>query len=176
MLRARLAISYRTGRAASWIRKATWSSRPGNSNPTSSLRTLPRGLRRLPNAIATLSLAVAAGAGCAGNSQTREARIPGERQDCQAAAARVTSNSATAETFKTLAWCDETGPAALAGVWRVLPADTVKLRAFFFASSHVRDARISRRHRRRPRIPRVARGSALPRFSCSSRRSIPRRR
>ncbi len=80
--------------------------------------------------------------GCAANSGTREGRIPGERQDCQAAAARLANHAATAETFKTLAWCDQTGPAALAEVWRGLPADTVRLRMFFFASSNIRDRRI----------------------------------
>ena len=80
--------------------------------------------------------------GCAGATATRESRIPGERADCQAAAARLDKNAATAESFRTLAWCDETGPAALAGVWRALPADTVRLRMFFFASANIRDGRI----------------------------------
>jgi hypothetical protein len=87
------------------------------------------------------SLAVAA-IGCATNAATREGRIPGEREDCRAAAAKLSSNAATAESFKTLAWCDETGPAALAAVWRALPPDTVRLRTFLFASSNIRDARI----------------------------------
>jgi hypothetical protein len=80
--------------------------------------------------------------GCATNAATREGRIPGEREDCQAAAARLASKAATAEAFKTLAWCDETGPAALAGVWGALPTDTVRLRTFLSASSNIRDARI----------------------------------
>ena len=80
--------------------------------------------------------------GCVRNAQTRESRIPGERQDCEAAATRLKANSATAEAFRTLAWCDETGPPALAGVWRALPADTVRLRTFLFASAHLRDSRI----------------------------------
>jgi hypothetical protein len=82
------------------------------------------------------------GTACAARAPTRESRIPGEREDCQAAAARLAKNAATRETFTTLAWCDETGPAALAGVWRALPQDTVRLRTFFFASSNIRDARI----------------------------------
>ena len=81
-------------------------------------------------------------AGCVATAGTREARIPGEREDCQAAAAQVTRTTATAESFRTLAWCDETGPGALAGVWRALPSDTVRLRAFLFASANLRDARI----------------------------------
>lgn len=80
--------------------------------------------------------------GCAGATTTRESRIPGERADCQAAAARLEKNAATAESFKTLAWCDETAPAALAAVWRALPSDTVRLRTFFFASANIRDGRI----------------------------------
>ena len=91
--------------------------------------------------LAAALLAVAT-IGCAVNAATREGRIPGEREDCQAAAARLTGNAATAESFKTLAWCDETGPAALAAVWRALPPDTVRLRTFLFASSNIRDARI----------------------------------
>ena len=92
----------------------------------------------------TLAAAMLAGAtiGCATNAATREGRIPGEREDCRAAAARLASKAATAESFKTLAWCDETGPAALAGVWGALPTDTVRLRTFFFASANIRDARI----------------------------------
>jgi hypothetical protein len=88
------------------------------------------------------ALLVVATIGCAANAATREGRIPGEREDCLAAAAKLTGNAATAESFKTLAWCDETGPAALAGVWRTLPPDTVRLRTFLFASSNIRDARI----------------------------------
>jgi len=91
--------------------------------------------------VAGVSLALAT-LGCAANSATREGRIPGERQDCQAAAATLASNAPTAKTFNTLAWCDETGPPALAPVWRALPTDTVRLSAFFFASSNIRDGRI----------------------------------
>lgn len=80
--------------------------------------------------------------GCIGAASTREARIPGEREDCRAAAERLTSNAATPETFTTLAWCDETGPPALAAAWRALPRDTVRLRSFLFASANVRDARV----------------------------------
>jgi hypothetical protein len=80
--------------------------------------------------------------GCASVRNTREGRIPGEREDCQAAATQVAGNKATGATFRTLGWCDETGPAALASVWRTLPADTVRLRAFFGASSNLRDGRI----------------------------------
>lgn len=85
-------------------------------------------------------LAVAAMA-CA-NATTREARIPGARDDCEAAASQVTNKTATAETFRALAWCDETGPTALASAWRSVPADTVRLRTFLFASAHIRDGRI----------------------------------
>lgn len=81
------------------------------------------------------------GMACA-NATTREARIPGARDDCEAAAVQVANNTATAETFKALAWCDETGPSALAATWRSLPADTVRLRTFLSASSHIRDGRI----------------------------------
>jgi hypothetical protein len=86
--------------------------------------------------------AVALITACAASSGTREARIPGEREDCRAAAAQLTRPAATAESFRTLAWCDETGPAALAGVWRAMPSDTVRLRAFLFASANLRDGRI----------------------------------
>ena len=57
-------------------------------------------------------------AGCATSSGTREGRIPGERRDCRAAAAQLATGKAVAKTFTTLAWCDETGPDALASVWR----------------------------------------------------------
>jgi hypothetical protein len=98
----------------------------------------------MPNAFITT---VAAGAvagilACATTTTTREGRIPGERDDCRAAADRLTADQATVETFRTLAWCDETGPVALASVWRALPTDTVRLRGFLTASAHVRDARI----------------------------------
>jgi hypothetical protein len=79
--------------------------------------------------------------GCA-SASTRESRIPGEREDCQAAASQLAANKSTAATFRTLGWCDETGPAALASVWRALPADTVRLRAFLGASANLRDGRI----------------------------------
>jgi hypothetical protein len=83
-----------------------------------------------------------AGVACARNAQTRESRIPGEREDCQAAAALLTKNAAKPETFPTLGWCDETGPAALASVWRSLPQDTVRTHKFLLASSNLRDARV----------------------------------
>jgi hypothetical protein len=86
--------------------------------------------------------AVAVSGACATNAATRESRIPGEREDCQAAAAQLTRPTATPESYRTLAWCDETGPAALSGMWRMLPSDTVRLRAFLFASANIRDARI----------------------------------
>ena len=98
-------------------------------------------MRRPRITVAGVSLALAT-LGCVANGTTREGRIPGERQDCQSAAAKLANNAATAQTFNTLAWCDETGPAALAPVWRALPSDTVRLRAFFFASSNIRDGRI----------------------------------
>jgi len=98
---------------------------------------MPTSLR---HTLATLTLAVVA-VGCA-TTNTREGRIPGEREDCQAAASRLASNNATAESFKTLGWCDETGPSALASVWRALPSDTVRLRSFLTASANVRDGRI----------------------------------
>jgi hypothetical protein len=79
---------------------------------------------------------------CATNTATREGRIPGEREDCQAAAALVSSGKATTQTFATLGWCDESGPPALAGVWRALPQDTIRVRAFLGASANVRDGRI----------------------------------
>jgi hypothetical protein len=85
---------------------------------------------------------VVATAACAANATTREARIPGEREDCQAAATQLTRGAPTTESFRTLAWCDETGPAALAGGWRAVPTDTAKLHAFLFASANIRDARI----------------------------------
>jgi hypothetical protein len=81
------------------------------------------------------------GMACA-NATTREARIPGARDDCEAAAVQVANKTATAETFSALAWCDETGPSTLAATWRGLPADTVRLRTFLFASANIRDARI----------------------------------
>ena len=91
-----------------------------------------------------LSLAVLAvlGAACARHASTREARIPGEREDCRAAAALLAKNAAKPETFATLSWCDETGPQALADVWRSLPPDTARLGRFLLASSNLRDARI----------------------------------
>ena len=94
---------------------------------------------RLSLTIAALALT---GAGCARNAQTREARIPGEREDCQAAATLVSKNAAKPETFTTLGWCDETGPAALASVWRSLPQDTLRLHRFLLASSNLRDERV----------------------------------
>ena len=94
---------------------------------------------RLNITIAAVALASTA---CARNAQTREARIPGEREDCQAAATLVAKNAAKPETFTTLGWCDETGPRALADVWRALPQDTARLGKFLLASSNLRDARI----------------------------------
>lgn len=83
----------------------------------------------------------AVGIACA-NATTREGRIPGARDDCEAASVQVANRTAAPETFKALAWCDETGPTALAATWRSLPTDTVRLRTFLFASSHIRDGRI----------------------------------
>jgi hypothetical protein len=103
---------------------------------------MPAPMARVIRAVLTGTWLATALIACAANSATREGRIPGEREDCQAAAGRLAGKTATSETFKTLAWCDETGPAALAAVWRTLPADTVRLRTFFFASSNIRDARI----------------------------------
>ena len=92
---------------------------------------------------AWLAAIFAVGSACAvSKATTRESRIPGEREDCQAAAGQLTRGSATTESLRTLAWCDESGPPALASAWRTLPADTAKLRAFLFASSNIRDARI----------------------------------
>jgi hypothetical protein len=96
-------------------------------------------LIRLRITIAALALTSAA---CAHNAGTRESRIPGEREDCQAAAALLAKNAAKPETFTTLGWCDETGPAALALVWRSLPQDTVRMHKFLLASSNLRDARV----------------------------------
>ena len=84
----------------------------------------------------------AVSAGCATNSNTREGRIPGERRGCRAAAAQLAAGKATPETFGTLAWCDETGPDALAAVWRRPLPDGARLDKFLFASSNIRDARI----------------------------------
>ena len=79
---------------------------------------------------------------CLSNPQTREGRIPGERRDCRAAAAQVATGKTVAKTFATLAWCDETGPDALASVWRGPLPDTSRLDKFLFASGNIRDARI----------------------------------
>ena len=79
---------------------------------------------------------------CLSNPQTREGRIPGERRDCRAAAAQVATGKAVAKTFTTLAWCDETGPDALASVWRGPLPGTSRLDQFLFASGNIRDARI----------------------------------
>ena len=87
-------------------------------------------------------VALAATAGCATNTTTREGRIPGERRDCRAAAAQISAGKAVAETFSTLAWCDETGPDALASVWRGPLPDGGRLDKFLLASSNIRDARI----------------------------------
>jgi hypothetical protein len=81
-------------------------------------------------------------AGCATSSNTREGRIPGERQDCRAAAGRLAEGKSTVETFGTLAWCDETGPDALAAVWHKPLPEGARLDKFLFASSNIRDARI----------------------------------
>ena len=81
-------------------------------------------------------------AGCATSSTTREGRIPGERRDCRAAAVQLSEGKATAATFGALAWCDETGPNALAAVWRKPLPDGARLDKFLFASSNIRDARI----------------------------------
>lgn len=96
---------------------------------------------RTARAVASGAWLATAGVACA-NATTREARIPGARDDCEAAAVQVANRAATAETFKALAWCDETGPTALAATWRNLPADTVRLRTFLFASANIRDGRI----------------------------------
>ena len=86
---------------------------------------------------------LAATSACAANATTtREGRIPREREDCQAAAALVTSAKATSQTFATLGWCDESGPPALANAWHTLPQDTDRLRALFAASANLRDARV----------------------------------
>jgi len=98
-------------------------------------------IARMARSVALGACLAVSGIACA-NATTREARIPGARDDCEAAASQVASTTTTAETFKALAWCDETGPAALAAAWRSLPADTVRLRTFLFASSHIRDGRI----------------------------------
>ena len=84
----------------------------------------------------------AASAGCATSSNTREGRIPGERRGCRAAAAHLAEGKATPETFGTLAWGDETGPDALAAVWRRPLPDGARLDKFLSASSNIRDARI----------------------------------
>lgn len=96
-------------------------------------------MRRFIRLAIASALAVTA---CAHNPQTREARIPGEREDCQAAASLIAKNAAKPETFSTLGWCDETGPAALASVWRSLPQDTARLHKFLLASSNLRDSRV----------------------------------
>ena len=96
---------------------------------------------RMARGVASGAWLAVAGIACA-NATTREARIPGARDDCEAAAVQVTNKTATAETFKGLAWCDETGPTALAAAWRSLPADTVRLRTLLFASANIRDGRI----------------------------------
>jgi len=96
---------------------------------------------RTARAVASGAWLAVAGMACA-NATTREARIPGAREDCEAAASQVANKTATAETFKALAWCDETGPTALAAAWRGLPADTVRLRTFLFANANIRDGRI----------------------------------
>ena len=98
-------------------------------------------LRSYARVVASGAWLAVAGIACA-SATTREARIPGARDDCEAAAVQVSNKTATAETFKALAWCDETGPTALAASWRGLPADTVRLRTLFFASANIRDGRI----------------------------------
>ena len=95
---------------------------------------------RTARAVASGAWLALAGVACA--ATTRESRIPGARDDCEAAASQVANKTATAETFKALAWCDETGPSALAATWRSLPADTVRLRTFLLASSNLREGRI----------------------------------
>ena len=95
---------------------------------------------RTARAVASGAWLALAGVACA--ATTRESRIPGARDDCEAATSQVANKTATAETFKALAWCDETGPSALAATWRSLPADTVRLRTFLLASSNLRDGRI----------------------------------
>jgi len=97
-------------------------------------------MARRARAVALGGWLAAAAVACA--TTTREARIPGARDDCEAAASQVANKTATAETFKALGWCDETGATALAAAWRSLPADTVRLRTFLFASANLRDARI----------------------------------
>ena len=96
----------------------------------------------MSKSIRLIVVSVAFASACARNAQTREARIPGEREDCQAAAALLTKNAAKPETFTTLGWCDETGPAALASVWRSLPQDTLRMHKFLLASSNLRDERV----------------------------------
>ena len=96
-------------------------------------------MSRLQITIAALALMSAA---CARHSQTREARIPGEREDCRAAAGLLARDAAKPETFTTLGWCDETGAAALASVWRSLPQDTARMHKLLLASSNLRDERV----------------------------------
>jgi hypothetical protein len=98
-------------------------------------------MARTARAVASGAWLTVAATACA-SATTREARIPGARDDCEAAASQVANKVATAETFKALAWCDETGPTALAAAWRGLPADTVRLRTFLFANANIRDGRI----------------------------------
>jgi hypothetical protein len=101
---------------------------------------------------------------CISNPQTREGRIPGERRDCRAAAAQVATGKAVAKTFTTLAWCDETGPDALASVWRGPLPGTSRLDKFLFASGNIRDARIfdaAFAAASKPGRPAAERGAAL---------------
>ena len=98
-------------------------------------------MARIARGVVSSAWLAVAGMACA-NATTREARIPGARDDCEAAAVQVANKTTTAETFKALAWCDETGPTALAAAWRGLPADTVRLRTFLFANANIRDGRI----------------------------------
>jgi hypothetical protein len=96
----------------------------------------------MPKSIPQIFVSLIVASACARGVQTREARIPGEREDCHAAAALLTKNTAKPETFTTLGWCDETGPAALASAWRTLPQNTLRMHKFLLASSNLRDARV----------------------------------
>jgi len=87
-------------------------------------------------ALATLASA------CFHKPETREYRT-NEQASCSAAAAQVGYGTDSFQLYATLGWCDESGPAAIAGRWAAsLPSDTLVLRAFLFASGNLRDRRV----------------------------------
>lgn len=91
---------------------------------------------------ATFLTVVLIAAACSHRVATREL-LSDSRDQCRAAAENIAAGFDSHAAFATLGWCDESGPPAIALRWRrTLPSDTLALRGFLFASSHLRDGRV----------------------------------